>query len=298
MKEKIVVILGPTASGKSSLAIKLAKKFKGEVISADSRQVYRRMDVGTGKVSKRERKVIPHYLLDVADPKKQFTVSEFVLLAQKAVRQITEKSKIPFVVGGTAFYIYSLIDGLAIPQAKPSLKLRKALNRKTTEELGVILKNLDPKRYKTIDRSNRVRLIRAIEINVVTGKPVSYLVPFPRKRESRNILIIGIKKDQPELIELINKRVDARLKQGMGKEVKQLIRSGVSHKRLQELGLEYRYISLYLQGKLSYEQMVDNLKTAIRQFAKRQMTWFKRDSRIRWIRNEKEAEILVRRFTQ
>ncbi|HYE22370.1 MAG TPA: tRNA (adenosine(37)-N6)-dimethylallyltransferase MiaA, partial [Verrucomicrobiae bacterium] len=187
MKEKVIVIIGPTAVGKSTLGIKLAKKFRGEIISADSRQVYKGMDLGTGKVTKAEQKLVPHHLLDVTTPKRQFTVAHFTKLAKVAIKKIINKNKIPFVVGGTAFYIYSLIDDLKLPEVKPNLKLRKSLEKKSTEELFIILKNLDPRRAKTIDRNNRVRLIRAIEINIVSGKPV----PQKKLTLSNHVLLLG-----------------------------------------------------------------------------------------------------------
>ncbi len=293
MKEKLIVILGPTASGKSSLAIKLARKFKGEIISADSRQVYKGMDIGTGKVSKQEQKLVPHHLLDVASPKKQFTVSDFTVLTKRSIDQIVSRDHIPFLVGGTAFYIYSVINDIKIPEVKPNIKLRKSLEKKSLRELFIILKNLDRNRAKTIDKNNPARLIRAIEINIVTGKPV------PQQNiihnQDNKVLILGIKKDPITLRDLINKRVDQRLKQGMITEVKKL-RKTISWRRLESFGLEYRFIAQHLQNKLSYDEMVEQLKTAIYQFSKRQMTWFKRDTRIRWIKNQPKAEKLIKKF--
>ncbi len=291
---KLIVILGPTSSGKSSLAIKLAKKFKGEIVSADSRQVYKGMDIGTGKVTKAEQKQIPHHLLDVASPKKQFSVAEYKPLAAKAIEKISAKKKLPFLVGGTPFWIYALIDNLEIPEVKPNLKLRRQLEKKSTKELFQILKKIDPRRAKSIDKNNPRRLIRAIEIIKATGRPV----PFLRKQESSQALIIGIRKDLNQLYKLIDKRLETRLKQGMVAEVKKLLKQKVSHMRLQEMGLEYRFVSLYLQGHLKYDEMVEQLKSAIHKFSKRQMTWFKTDSRIKWVSNGKQAEKYVRTYVR
>ncbi len=288
---KLVVILGPTSSGKSSLAINLAKKFKGEIISADSRQVYRGMNIGTGKVTKAEQKLIHHHLLDVSSPKKQFTVSDYKKLTKKALRKIYQKRKLPFLVGGTAFYIYSVIDNLEIPEVKPNPKLRKQLEKKTTKELFAILKKLDLVRAKNIDQNNPRRLIRAIEIVKSTGKPVPPLI-----KSSESALILGIKKPQIQLYKLIDKRLDERLKTGMVDEVKKLIKQKINHKRLQELGLEYRFVSLYLQGHLKYDEMVERLKHAIHKFSKRQMTWFKADKRIKWVSSEKSATKYIIRY--
>lgn len=292
---KLIVILGPTAAGKSSLAIKLAKKFKGEIVSADSRQVYKGMDIGTGKVTKLEQKIVRHHLLDIASPKRQFTAAQFKKLAVKSIKDITKRDKVPFLVGGTAFYIYSVIDNLELPSAKPNKKLRKDLERKTTLQLFSVLKKLDPKRAKNIDRNNRVRLIRAIEINMVTGKPVP-TAPFPAPLNNPNILILGIKKDLPALYKLIDKRLDDRLKQGMIQEVKKLLKTGVSHKQLDSFGLEYRYVSKYLKGEMDLKTMTAELKNAIHHFAKRQMTWFKRDPRIRWINTDSQAGRIITTF--
>ncbi|MEO8065639.1 MAG: tRNA (adenosine(37)-N6)-dimethylallyltransferase MiaA [Candidatus Doudnabacteria bacterium] len=290
---KLIVILGPTSSGKSSLAIKLARKFHGEIISADSRQVYEGMDIGTGKVTKQEQKLVPHHLLDVVSPKKQFTVAEFKALALKAIKKIKTKDKLPFLVGGTPFYIYATIDDLQIPEVKPNLKLRKLYERKSSRELFNILKKLDPKRAQTIDRHNPRRLIRALEIIKATGQPISPLYPLP---SSLTPLILGIKKDQNELYKLIDKRLEARLKQGLLAEVKKLLKQKISHKRLQKMGLEYRFVSLYLQGHLTYNEMVMQLKSAIHKFSKRQMTWFKTDSRIKWITTQKQASRLIQKY--
>ncbi|MBX4205206.1 MAG: tRNA (adenosine(37)-N6)-dimethylallyltransferase MiaA [Candidatus Doudnabacteria bacterium] len=291
----LVVILGPTASGKSSLAIKLARKFSGEIISADSRQVYKGMDIGTGKITRQERKLVPHYLLDVASPKKQFTVSDFKKLGVEAIEKIQKKHKVPFIVGGTAFYIYSLIDNLNIPEVKPNIQLRKELVKKSPAQLFAMLKKLDPARAKTIDPKNPARLIRAIEIIKSTGKPVPSLSSLP---PSPFPLLLGIRKDQNELYKLIDKRLEQRLKAGMITEVKKLKKSGLTWKRLESFGLEYCFVALHLQGLITYEEMTEQLKNAIHHFSKRQMTWFKRDSRIHWVKNQKEAEKLIRNYLQ
>jgi len=292
MKPKVIAIVGPTAAGKTGLSLKLARRFNGEVISADSRQVYRGMDLGTGKASKQEQRLVPHHLLDVAPPKKQYTVAHFKRDSQKAIKQIIGRGRLPFVVGGTAFYVYSLLDDWELPAAKPNPKLRKALAKKSLAELFVILKNLDPARAKQIDRHNPARLIRAIEINVQTGQTV----PQPKRGAPYDVLYIGIKQDWPKLFRMISKRLDQRLKQGMVREVKTLLKQGISHRRLQTFGLEYGFVSRYLQGQMSRAQMRQGLEIAIRHFARRQMTWFKKDPRIHWVKNVTAAGKLVNRF--
>lgn len=290
---KILIIVGPTSSGKSDLAVRLAKKFNGEIISADSRQVYKGMDIGTGKITKKEMQNISHYLLDVASPKKIFTVVQYRKLALQAIRKIFKKGKMPIICGGTGFYIQSVLDGINIPAVKPDWKLRKKFEDATAEELFEKLKKLDKKRAKTIDKNNKRRLIRALEIVIKTKKPVPDFqknpLPYPT-------LIIGVKKEQRELNDLIKKRLLKRLKMGMVNEVKNLHKNSVSWKRLEEFGLEYRYLALYLQDKIPYQEMLEILQKEIEHFAKRQMTWWKGDKRIIWIENFKKAEALTQQF--
>ena len=291
--KKIIVILGPTASGKTDVSIKLAKKFNGEIISADSRQVYKGMDIGTGKVTKKEMQGIPHYLLDVASPKRRFTVVQFQKLAIKATKKIYKKDKLPFLVGGSGFYIQTITDEIIIPEVKPDWKLRKELEKKSVQDLFKMLKNLDLKRAKTIEKENKRRLIRALEIVIKTKKPVPSL---KRKPAQFDFLMLGIKKSPEELKKLIKKRLLKRFERGMIAEVKKLKKSGLSWKRLEEFGLEYRYIALYLQKKISYQEMVGKLQKEIEHFAKRQITWFKRDKRVEWVKNYQETERLVKNF--
>lgn len=271
------MILGPTASGKSTLAIKLAQTINGEVISADSRQVYKGMNLGSGKVTKKEMDGVSHHLLDVSSPKKVFTVAQFQKLGQEKINEIVERGNVPIICGGTGFYIQALVDSVVFPDVPPNQKLRATLEKKTTEQLAEMLKKIDRRRYSEIDTNNRLRVIRAIEIAKVLGK-----VPKMTKKTQYNPLFIGINPDQETLKKNINQRLKARFKQGMIKEIEGLHRSGVSWKRLENFGLEYRNIALFLQKKLGKTEMVEKLETEINQFAKRQMTWFKKDKRIRW----------------
>lgn len=290
-KPKLIVILGPTAVGKSELGVKLAKRFNGEIVSADSRQVYKGMDIGTGKVTKKEMQGVPHYLLDVASPKRRFTVAQYQKLAFKAIDKILKKGKLPFLVGGSPFYIYSVVDGYVFPKIPPNRKLREKLERKSEKELFEILKKLDPERAETIDKKNKRRLIRAIEIAKKLGK-----VPPLKKNPRYDCLLLGIKKPKEVLTKLIKKRLEKRLKRGMIAEVKRLRKEGVSFKRLEEFGLEYQWIAWFLQGKIEKKEMIEGLQKDIEKFAKRQMVWFKRDKRIHWIKNQREAEKLIKEF--
>ncbi|MSU54378.1 MAG: tRNA (adenosine(37)-N6)-dimethylallyltransferase MiaA [Candidatus Staskawiczbacteria bacterium] len=297
MQNKLVVILGQTASGKTDLSVKLAKKFRGEIVSADSRQVYKGLNIGSGKVTKKEMAGIPHYLLDVANPKTKFTVAQFQKLGVEAIKKIHTKNKLPFLVGGTGFYIQSIVDGIVIPEVAPNQKLRKKLSGYKVERLYEMLKKLDPMRAKSIDAKNPIRLIRAIEIIEATKKPVTPL----KKNPQFEVLQLGIKKPAKELKKLIEKRLQKRIK-GIITEVKKLHNppagGGLSFKRLEELGLEYRYVAQYIQGKIDYQEMITILQKESEHFAKRQLTWFKRDKKIHWIKNQKQAEKLIKNFLQ
>jgi tRNA dimethylallyltransferase len=291
-KNKIIVIVGPTASGKSDLAIKLAQKFNGEIISADSRQVYRGMDIGTGKVTKREQKLVPHHLLDVASPKKIFTVDDYQRLGRKAMATIFKKEKTPIIVGGTGLYLDALVYEMKLPHVSPHKNLRAKLEKQSTEQLFNQLQKLDPVRAAHIDRHNPRRLVRALEIVITTGKPVPRLT----KQSPYTILWLGIMLPKEKLEKRIATRLTARLKQGMVAEVKRIHAQGVSWKRLETFGLEYRAIAEHLQGKVGLPEIKISLERAIIQYAKRQMTWFKRNQDIHWIANQNEARRLVRIF--
>lgn len=299
-QKPIIVVVGPTASGKSDLAVKLAKKFHGEVISADSRQVYRGMNLGTGKITKKEMAGIPHHLLDVASPSRRFTVTQYKKLAQAAIKKIQQRNKIPIICGGTGFYIQALIDNLEIPAVKPDFKLRAQLEKKTTNELFTELKKLDPRRAKNIDHHNPRRLVRALEIIYTTGEAVPTLnppTPFLKGGAGGlKPLFLGIQKPQQELARRIKIRLQKRLKQGMLAEVKKLRAQGLSWKRLDSFGLEYRWLARYLHGQITHQEMVARLQKDIEHYAKRQMTWFKRDSRIHWIKNDCQATNIVKNF--
>jgi tRNA dimethylallyltransferase len=287
-KPKIIVILGQTATGKSDFAVEVAKKINGKIISADSRQVYKGMDLGTGKVTKKEMEGIPHFMLDIVSPKnKTFSVSQFQKMANKKIKEILDKKNIPIVCGGTGYYIDSLINSLPFPEVLPNKKLRKELEAKDTTELFEILKKIDKDRAKNIDTKNRVRLIRAIEIAKELGK-----VPKLKKiKKEYETIKIGLTFPDKELKGRIYERLIKRIKKGMIKEVEKLHESGVSWKKLESFGLEYRYVSFYLQKKMTKEEMIEKLFSAIWHFAKRQKTWFKRDKEIIWINPSKKQEV-------
>ncbi len=282
-KNKMVVILGPTATGKSGLAVKLARKYHGEVISADSRQVYKGLDIGTGKITKDEMQGIHHWLLDIVNPKDSFSVAQFQEQVRAKIQTILKRSKLPIICGGTGFYIDSVVNNTVLPEVPPNKKLRAKLEKKSAEELALMLKQLDENRYNNIDINNKVRLVRAIEIATAIGK-----VPKIINNESEyNFLKIGLVLSNEDLRSKINKRLKLRIKQGMIEEAERLHKKGLSYERMRELGLEYRYLADFLEKKISKIEMISKLETEIWRYAKRQMTWFKKDKRIKWF-NPKE----------
>ncbi|QQS15674.1 MAG: tRNA (adenosine(37)-N6)-dimethylallyltransferase MiaA [Candidatus Moraniibacteriota bacterium] len=286
---KLVVILGPTSSGKSALAIDAAKQWNGEVISTDSRQVYRGMDIGSGKVTKKEQRIVPHHLLDVADPNDDYNISHFLRDARTAIGDIASRDKLPIVCGGTGFWIQALIENQALPDTPPNSSLRMELSRKTPEELFEILQELDSARAETIDRKNPRRLIRAIEI----AKDKNQESSIKNQKEDpipKNARPFNHKAIQPYTIALcppkdildarIRARLEARFSQGMIAEVESLHTNGVSWERLDSFGLEYRWISRFLRGMVDEAGMKERLFFDSVHYAKRQMTWIRRWKRL------------------
>ncbi len=276
-KPKILVIVGPTATGKSDLAVELALKMNGEVISADSRQVYRGMDIGSGKITKEEMKGVPHHLLDVCNPTEIFTVGEFQKLAEQKITEIIARGKLPIICGGTGFYIDTLVQGIKYPEVPADPKLRAELELRPAEDIFKLLQQLDPDRAETIDPYNKVRLIRAVEIATSLGS-----VPKVKNKEPYNATYIGLDWPDSVLKERIEARLLKRLEQGMVAEVERLYKEGVSYERLESFGLEYKNCALFLQGKISESEMKENILKESFQYVKRQRTWFKRNKNIKW----------------
>jgi len=288
IKPKLIVILGPTATGKTGLAIKLARQFNGEIISADSRQIYKEMAIGTAKPTKKELKAISHHLIDFIGPDKDFNVALYKKRALKAIQSINKKGKIPFLVGGTGLYIKAIIDNFSFPEVPPQKKLRKELEKKEIKELFKIYKKLDAEGAKFIDKNNKRRLVRAIEVCKATKKP------FWQQRQKQepilNVIQIGIKLPKKELEKRISKRTDKMFKLGLEKEVKRLSKKYSKSPLLQTIG--YRE---WFENE-NRKEIKENIKMHTMQFAKRQMTWFKKDKRINWIRNYKKTKRLVESF--
>ncbi len=276
---KLLVVVGPTASGKSDLAVSLALAYNGEVISADSRQVYRGLNIGTGKITVPEMKGVPHHCLDIADPATRFTAMDWKKAAETAIADITSRGKLPIICGGTGFYVSTLINDLGFPDVPADTAEQQALEERSLEELFQELKALDPARAATIDLKNKRRLSRAIMIARAMGQ----VPPIQQPDKPRyDVLEIGTRWSDEKLRERIKARLESRLRDGLVAEVTKLAEAGLSYERMEELGLEYRYVSEHLQGRLAYIDMVALLEMRIWQYAKRQKTWFRRDEKIHW----------------
>ena len=301
--ERLIAIVGPTASGKSDLAIALARKYDGEIISADSRQVYRGMDIGTGKVPRDPLPAnffysegIRHHLIDIADPDEEYNISHFLRDARASIDDIRSRGKLPIICGGTHFWIQALLEDTDLPAVPPDPAFRQRLAAHTPEELFLMLEAQDPKRAAGIDRHNTVRLIRALEICAALGT-----VPVPISNQQSTIsedsIIIALSPPRAILRERIEKRLEKRLGEGMVEEVARLRKSGQSWERLEAFGLEYRYIALLLQAKITETEMQEELSHAIWHYAKRQLSWLRRWERqgvaIRWISDPQEAEQIL-----
>lgn len=293
-KQKVVIVVGPTASGKTTLAINIAKQFNGEIISADSRQVYRGLDIGTAKVTPEEAQGIPHHLIDIVDVDTIYTAARFKRDAAKAIKGIADREHLPIIAGGTFFYIDTLLERIAPPKVAPDPALRAELEARSTETLYRELRSKDRRRAAEIDPQNKRRLIRALEIVDKLGA----VPPRDPQATPYDTLTLGITVDQTELRARLQKRAEEWLQNGLIEEVQVLLESGVSRERLVEIGFEYVIGLEYLDGKLSKEQFAEVFTQKNWQYAKRQMTWLKRNPNIYWVSaaDKSEVNVLVQQF--
>lgn len=302
---RVLCIVGPTSSGKTILGIRLAKVFKGEIINADARQVYREFDIGTGKpiggkrTSKGGRSMylfdgVPHYLMDYLPPAELLTVAEWREKALLAVKGIKKRGGLPIVVGGTGLYIQALVDNYQIPSVPPQDAFRKAMSLKSLDELVKLLLRLDPKAQTQIDLKNPRRVLRALEVATFTGKP------FTDQKSSAkpviNALMIGLKRDPSELRERIDRAIEAYIEAGWLDEIRALRDKGISWDAPAMTSIGYRELGAYLRGECTLEHAIDKTKKATWQYAKRQRTWFKRDERIKWVCLDDDIEGLVKKW--
>ena len=293
-KPKVVVICGPTASGKTALSIELAKRINGEIISGDSMQIYKDMDIGTAKPTKEEMQGIRHYLIDFVEPSKRYSVAEFKKDAENAIEEILKKGKVPIIVGGTGLYIDSLIYGIEYQDIKIDEKYRKELEKRAEVEglqkLYEEAYNIDSRAAEKISKNDKKRIIRILEIYKATGKTKTEQEIESRKKESKyDYIVFAINMDRQKLYERINKRVDIMIEQGLIEEVENLLKKYNKFPTAMQ-GLGYKEVVEYLDGKVAKEEMIEKIKMETRRFAKRQITWFKKNKQIIWIDGLKDKE--------
>jgi len=290
MKKKIIFITGATASGKSDYAIWLAKKINGEIINADSRQVYKYLDIGSGKISKKEEKQVKHYLLSIASPKRNYSLGRWLKDVDKAINKIIKKGKVPIICGGTILYLKALKEGWVLPEVKPDYKLRKELEKLDNETLYKKLLEIDPNRAKNIQKENKRRLIRALEIALKLGR-----VPPLKKKPKYELLIVAPFVEWSILEEKIYKRLLKRVK-GIIKEIKKLREIGLSFKRIISFGLEYEWFGKYIKGEIDLKTAIEKCYKDIRRFARKQIRELNKMSEVKWFKNKKELLKLVNSF--
>ncbi|WP_270181915.1 tRNA (adenosine(37)-N6)-dimethylallyltransferase MiaA [Alkalihalobacillus sp. CinArs1] len=297
--QKLVTVLGPTAVGKTKTSIELAKALNGEVISGDSMQIYRGMDIGTAKVTESEMEGIPHHLIDIKEPTENFSVAEFQELATNLVREINERGKVPIIAGGTGLYVKAVTHQYSFSEVKEDEAYRRKLERIANEEGPVAfhsrLKDIDPKSYDSIHPNNIRRVIRALEVHHVTGKPVSASKDSQPEHSPYHLVNVGLTMDRDTLYHRINKRVDLMMEEGLLEEARTLYDQGVRNcQSIQAIG--YKEIYRYIEGKVSYEDAVDELKQNSRRYAKRQLTWFRHQMDIDWFDMTENREEKIRKI--
>ncbi|MFW6131261.1 MAG: tRNA (adenosine(37)-N6)-dimethylallyltransferase MiaA [Candidatus Aminicenantaceae bacterium] len=284
--KNLIAVMGPTAVGKSTVSIKLAKRFNGEIISCDSMQVYKGFDIGTDKIPEEKRENIPHHLLDIANPSSQFTAGLFVKHAHKAIELIINKNKIPIITGGTGLYFKSLFNGV-FPENKKDPKIRQRLEKtakeKGLESLRIQLKKIDPDYYEKIGKNDKIRIIRALEVYQATQKSLSeHFLKTKSKLNNYNIIKIGLKLNRQLMYKRIEERIDSMFERGIIEEVQKLLEKGLSEHLPPFRALGYQYIVKMLHNQISREEALSLFKRDTRHYAKRQITWFKKMEGIKW----------------
>ncbi|GGE24691.1 tRNA dimethylallyltransferase [Marinithermofilum abyssi] len=284
MKEDLLVIVGPTAVGKTALSLQLARNFHGEIISGDSMQIYRGMDIGTAKASPEERAQVPHHLIDIADPDYPFSVEEFQKEARRKITEIYSRNHLPMLVGGTGLYIQAVTHGYRLPGTEENPAFRREMTRFAdqhgNEALHQKLREVDPPSAEKLHPNDRRRIIRALEVYEATGKPFSSMQTM--EPPPYNICWVGLTMPREQLYERVNQRVDQMMEEGLVEEVKRLREKGYYGNLVSMQALGYKEIMLYLDGEVSLEEAVNMIKKGTRKFAKRQLSWFRRISEIRW----------------
>ncbi|MBQ7049989.1 MAG: tRNA (adenosine(37)-N6)-dimethylallyltransferase MiaA [Firmicutes bacterium] len=293
-KQPLLIIAGPTASGKTALSVELAKRLNGEIISADSMQVYRGMDIGTAKVTSEEMQGVPHHLIDILEPHEEWNVMEFCRLAAEKIDEIASRGRLPILAGGTGFYIHALAYGAEFEEETKS-EVREQLEKRSDEDLYAYLQQVDPASCETIHMNNRKRVIRALEYYEQTGNRMSELNARLKEKEAvYDLCFLVLDLDRAVLYERIDRRVDIMLEQGLVDEVRRLRDAGYHREMVSMKGLGYKEILAYLDGEISLEEAVYVLKRDTRHFAKRQLTWMRREKDVTFL-NREPVETLVER---
>lgn len=295
MKPEVLVIVGPTASGKTAVSIELAKRLNGEIVSADSMQIYKKMDIGSAKPTKEEMEGIPHYMIDVVDATEKFNVAKYKEMAEKCIDEILAKGKLPIIVGGTGLYVSTLTNGVEFANIESDIAYREELTKIADEENGIDilynkLKEVDMESAEVIEKNNVRRVIRALEIYKVTGKTKTELDRASIKELKYDYKIFGMLWDRKKLYDRIDKRVDIMIDMGLLEEVKTLSEKEISSTAIQGLG--YKEIIEYLDNKVTLDEAIEKIKSETRKYAKRQMTWFKRDKNIVWLDAESREDVV------
>jgi tRNA dimethylallyltransferase len=295
----LILIVGPTAVGKTALSLALAERFGGEIVSADSRQIYRCMDIGTAKATREEQSRVPHHLLDVASPDEWYTVAQFQDAAMQAITEIHARGRLPFLVGGSGLYVRAVAEGLQIPRIPPSPELRAELEAVQPDALAERLRALDPDAAARIDPRNVRRVIRALEVCLLARQPISE--QQTRSGPDFSMLWVGLTLPRPELYQRIDARVDCMMESGLVDEVRALAAHGYSWDAPAMTGVGYRQIGAHLRGECSLQDAVQEIKRATRRFVRQQSNWFRlADPRIHWFQSdalaERSAAAVIERF--
>ena len=301
MAKKVIAIVGPTASGKTSLSIEIAKRFNGEIVSCDSMQVYKHMNIGTAKPTEEEKEGIPHYMIDEIEPDKALNVVDFTAKAKGYIEDILSRGKLPVLVGGTGLYIDSIVNNTEFSESKKDEKYRENLMQLAEEKgnsyVHEMLKEIDIDAYNSIHENNIRRVIRALEVYHTTGKTFTQTNIDSRRDRVYDVLFLGLDMDRETLYERINRRVDIMLEDGLIDEVKSIMEMNLGKASTAMQAIGYKEIIEWLEGRVSYEEAVETLKMESRRYAKRQLTWFRRNSEINWL-DYKNAAALGKELTE
>ncbi|MBQ9737126.1 MAG: tRNA (adenosine(37)-N6)-dimethylallyltransferase MiaA [Clostridia bacterium] len=295
MSKRIIAIIGPTASGKTALATKLAKKLSGEVVSCDSMQIYRGMDIGTAKPTEDEMQFVPHHMIDIAEPSQRFSVADFVSAARECIEDILKRGKVPILAGGTGLYVDSVLFNISFPDFNEDpefrLKMQEVLEEEGKEALHMRLFKCDPEAAEKIHPNNTRRVIRALEVCKATGKTFTQVSKEARRTPEYDAYVLGIETDRAELYKRIDSRVDVMMENGLLDEVKRLKESGIGRDTTAMQAIGYKELYDYFDRHISLDEAVEKIKQESRRYAKRQMTWFRRNEDIDWVRLDSDENI-------